>query len=111
LKLMDKSTRGKPVVSDDPAIRRGTSRCETDFEYIEFVEVDGKHRLRLRLTGDIIGSFFNHWEALRVAEAVECALHTIFRPQEHTGDLSALPSGSEARAVQNFKRAKAGTGI
>lgn len=109
---MNTTIRGKPAFSDDPAGCRDARAGDTDFEHIEFVEAEGKHRLRLRPTGDIIGSFINHWEALRAAEAVECALHAILRHQEHTGDLSPLPSSpSEARVVQKYKRAKASAGI
>ncbi|HPW69279.1 MAG: hypothetical protein M0R18_05325 [Deltaproteobacteria bacterium] len=108
---MDKSTRGKPVVSYDPVGRKDPCRCDTDFEYIEFVETDGKHSLRLRPTGEIIGSFINHWEALRAAEAADRALKALFGSQERTGDVSPLPSLSEARAAQKFKRAKSGPGI
>ncbi len=110
---MSTTIRGKPAFPDNPAEYRNarTGEGETDFEYIEFVEAEGKHQLRLRPTGDVIGSFINHWEALRAAEAAERALHAIMRYQERTGNLSPLPSLSDARAIQKFKRAKAGAGI
>lgn len=107
---MSTTIRGKPVFSDNPSEYRNAFRGETDFEYIEFVEIEGNHLLRLRTTGDIIGSFINHWEALRAAEAANRALHAIMRHQERTGTLSSLPSPSEARAVQKYKRAKASAG-
>lgn len=107
---MNTTIRGKSASLDEPVERRDAVRGETDFEYIEFVELEGKHRLRLRSTGDIIGSFINHWEALRAAEAVERALHVIMRYQDRTENLSPLPSPPGARAIQRYKRAKASAG-
>lgn len=57
-------------------------------QVMEFVEVQvskGNHRVFFKPTGEILDTFMNRWEALRVARAVEKALRAVHNSHNQPG--------------------------